>query len=94
MNKNEFKNGVEEFLNVTNEFHKIYIYGYSNISRNAFFLLHNVFGNKIKGILVTHMKLAYKSNSITVLEAKDVDLSDSAVIVATNRIFLKRFKEK
>ena len=94
LNTNEFKIGVEEFLNVTNEFPQIYIYGYSNISRNAFFLLKNVFGNKIKGILVTHMKLAYKSNSITVLEVKDVDLFDSAVIVATNSIFFEEIQRE
>ena len=90
---NSFKSLTEEFLNCIAGSDSVYLYGYSNLSRNAYHILKRVYGLKIKGIVVTHLPKSLDQNVDYVFDAASIDLMNSMVIISTNSIFWNEIRE-
>ncbi len=66
---------------------RLWIYGYSNLGRNAFNKLHSIWPEKTQGIIVTENgKRSLRSNK-SIIEIEKADISNSVIVIATNPLF-------
>lgn len=77
---------------------RLWVYGYSNLGRNAFNKLHSIWPEKTQGIIVTENgKRSLRSNK-SIIEIKEADISNSVIVIATNPLFhndiIHKLKEK
>lgn len=77
---------------------RLWVYGYSNLGRNAFNKLHSIWPEKTQGIIVTkNGKRSLRSNK-SIIEIEKADISNSVIVIATNPLFhsdiIYKLKEK
>lgn len=65
----------------------IWIYGYSNLGRNAFNKFKLLYPEKTRGILVSRHNKKSKKSEKNVVELKDAKLQNCVIVIATNPIF-------
>lgn len=85
-------------INHIGEFKQLYVYGYSNLGRNAYNKLKNVFQNMVKGIVVSRhndkSKSACENDGKSILELSQIAPSaDTLIIIALNPIHHSEIKQ-
>ena len=77
---------------------KLWVYGYSNLGRNAFNKLHSIWPEKAAGIIVTKNNKRSLSSNKNIVEIENADISDSIIVIATNSLYhtaiIEKLKEK
>ena len=85
---------TSDFLEAIERVNSVYIYGYSNMSRNAYSILKSIFGEKIKGFVVSALSKKTSALKDKVFEEDHIVFGNSMIIIATNMIFWEEISEK
>lgn len=72
---------------------KIWVFGYSNLGRNAFNKFMALWPEKTAGILVTNHNEKTRENKKNVVELQEAFIEDSVVVIATNSIYYEEIRK-
>lgn len=65
----------------------MWIYGYSNLGRNAYNKFKSLWPEKTKGIIVSKHNEKSKNSEKNVLEVHEAEIENSVIVIATNPLF-------